>query len=152
MKKYKKAINKLSTLSLLAMIMTLPVAAQTNRSWDNSSGGSYDLDTNWTPIGVPGGTDPLFFALDSTYTVNFNGSQNAQSSAIRDGDVTFNVGNANTFSLVQGITVGGVNTPAAATPRLTLNSGTAQASNFLVGSDGNTGIMTITGSSTELTQ
>jgi T5SS/PEP-CTERM-associated repeat protein len=59
----------------VALACTLPSSARaTNLNWNNTSGGSASISTNWSPVKVPAASDSLFFNLANTYAVSFNGT------------------------------------------------------------------------------
>src|SRR6267378_84553 len=60
----------------LAAFLTMgfgPSAAQAaSFTWNNASGGNWDVPGNWAPPGVPGAGDEALITLDGTYTVTLN--------------------------------------------------------------------------------
>lgn len=69
------------------------------KTWNNASGGNWNVDSNWTPSGVPTVTDIVYINLDGTYLVTYN-ANNVAVSAIYLGassgtQTLFNPSNAN---------------------------------------------------------
>ena len=62
------------------------------RSWTNSLGGSFQVDSNWNPRGVPGALDTAIFDLADAYTVTFAAGPSAELLNVSEGDVTFALG------------------------------------------------------------
>ncbi len=65
-------------------------AATTN--WTAEDGGLFSVGTNWDN-GVPGSLDIAVYGIDAEYTVTFGGNTENDLIRVRDGVVTFDVGN-----------------------------------------------------------
>jgi hypothetical protein len=89
-------MRRSSTLIAIALgcssIVSPATAATFN--WTNNSGGTYNVATNWTPNGNPGGADTVQFGINSTYTVAFNTAAVANILTVDRGDVTFDLNTA----------------------------------------------------------
>jgi hypothetical protein len=49
----------------------------TAKTFTNTSGGTWDVGTNWTPPGVPAATDDVFINAAGTYTVTLDATESA---------------------------------------------------------------------------
>ncbi len=59
---------------LFLLVLTL-VSANTfagTKTWNNASGGNWNVDSNWTPSGVPIGTDTVYITAPGDYVVTYN--------------------------------------------------------------------------------
>jgi hypothetical protein len=79
--------------SLITMLMIVTIASSQNTyTWNNASGGDYQLETNWTPArsaGIIAASDILLFNLGSSYTVNNIPSQTVGRINVSAGTVSF---------------------------------------------------------------
>ncbi len=57
---------------ILSLVAAAGTAHATDRSWNNTLGGSASTASNWTPAGVPAAADALTFNLTSNYPTSFN--------------------------------------------------------------------------------
>jgi hypothetical protein len=73
---------------LLALVAL--VAGAADYTWNGGSG-SYQTDSNWTPVGVPGAADNAKFTTAGSYGVSFAGNATNASSTV-GADVTFGLG------------------------------------------------------------
>jgi fibronectin-binding autotransporter adhesin len=72
------------------------------QSWNNPAGGFFQTASNWTPAGTPGPGQLAIFDLGVSYTVNFNSSVTNAGFHTRYGNVTFDIGAGNTYTLTDG--------------------------------------------------
>jgi len=116
-------------------------------TWDGAPG-SFQTDTHWSPVGVPGAADNAKFTTAGTYGVTFSGNATNVSTMI-GADVTFGLGGYSwllsgglTFSGTSIARFGGgsltVGSPVtvANNQKLVLNSGTSIFTNMLTESGG----------------
>ena len=95
----------------LATLLLLTLCGHTARAtiitWTNTSGGNWNVATNWSPNQVPSSTDSAFITNNGTYTVTLNASATVASLTLggASGTQTF-VQNANTLTLNGASTVG----------------------------------------------
>jgi hypothetical protein len=79
--------------SLITMLLIVTIASSQNTyTWNNASGGDYQLETNWTPTrsaGIIAASDILLFNLGSSYTVNNIPSQTVGRVNVSAGTVSF---------------------------------------------------------------
>jgi T5SS/PEP-CTERM-associated repeat protein len=71
-------------------------------TWNNPGGGDYATGTNWTPsapAGGPGNTDRSVFNLNNVYTVTFAANVENAGFQQSQGDITFNIGTARTYTV-----------------------------------------------------
>ncbi len=61
-------------------------------SWNNLSGGSFEVETNWLPSGPPQSPDQATFSLGSGYTVSFASDHTNDRLLVDSDDVTFDLG------------------------------------------------------------
>jgi T5SS/PEP-CTERM-associated repeat protein len=73
-------------------LSTATARAQPPSDWNNTSGGSFSLATNWTPNGAPGAAGYARFNLPNTYAVTFAGGVSNSKFSVNQGNVTFALG------------------------------------------------------------
>jgi T5SS/PEP-CTERM-associated repeat protein len=84
-----RVARALGVIALLALAPGLAPAQPVTRSWNNAAGGPASTPGNWSPAGVPTGSDPLVFALAGTYPVTFDAlADTSYSHTYRTGHVT----------------------------------------------------------------
>ena len=86
---------------LLAIV--LPASADTF-TWTNAVSGNWNNAQNWSPNGIPGGTDIAVFSTPGTYTVSItdNEAVNILELGASSGTVTLNVSGTYTVFTVNG--------------------------------------------------
>ncbi len=149
MKTTKNMLYAAAAAVWLTAALTHPLAAQ-NKTWNNTGGGDYGEGSNWSPAGVPGSANTLIFDLNAAYQVDFDADRSATKLSVRDGTVTFDIGDANTFTLTDLVSmeIGLFNAVGPST--LSLISGTTDVEVFHIGESGNTGILNVSGQNTVL--
>jgi hypothetical protein len=101
----KPVPSSLLTAALLSVVAltTLPPAQAASYTWTNTAGGNWNVAANWSPNGVPGGTDSAAITVTGGYTVTINDTESAGTLTLGassgDGTVqTLNV-SASTFTM-----------------------------------------------------
>jgi T5SS/PEP-CTERM-associated repeat protein len=89
------------------------------RSWTNALGGSFQVDSNWNPLGVPGALDTAVLGLPGPYIVTFSSGAAFELLNASDGSATLALG---TFTCSLGGLIVGDSPGDAGT--LTLQDGT----------------------------
>lgn len=99
MKFLHHSVRSLLALSIPCIIGQSYGVAQ---SWNNPAGGLFQTASNWTPAGPPGSGQLAIFDLYDSYTVNFSSSVTNRGFHTRNGNVTFDIGAGNTYTLTDG--------------------------------------------------
>ena len=111
------------SVTLGATLLAAPPAAHAGgvlRNWMSTIGGTFEVDTNWSPLGVPSLLDTARIDAGTLYTITLSLSQASELLIVDDVDVTFTIPPLATYAL-KGIVLGDQNT---APGRLTISSGT----------------------------
>jgi hypothetical protein len=127
MKPFRFLVSFQTCALFFLLTQTLPANAATF-SWTNSTGGNWNVSANWSPNGVPGGSDTAIITTAGTYTVTVsdNESVNTMTLGAASGQVTFAI-TGGTFTLNGSAT-------DSAQSVLTMTGGTlAGAGTFAVG-------------------
>ncbi|MBL9161717.1 MAG: hypothetical protein JNL18_03135 [Planctomycetaceae bacterium] len=83
--------------------------------WNNSAGGAYASNGNWSPVGVPdAANEGAGFNLNSTYNVSLAASYSVGSWNVGAGNVTFDVASVPTFTPRHTFAAGSFNVSSAA--------------------------------------
>lgn len=92
--------------ALLCLLSLAGPARAIDYAWNNTSGGGWGTNTNWSPTGVPAAGDNVSVALGGTYTVTLGGDRSAD-------NVTLNSANAQVNAFGSNFALGGTMTLAA---------------------------------------
>ncbi len=92
---------------LLALAIVSPLTGKAALfTWTGlGDGTTYDLPTNWDPSGPPEAADDADFLLSSTYTVTFTDDEAINAAALRNGNLSMDLGGF-TYTIFQ-VRVGG---------------------------------------------
>jgi hypothetical protein len=114
---------------VLLCLLTAALSAQAATfSWTNTSGGNWNASANWSPNGVPGGTDTGMITAAGTYTLTVSDNESISNLTLgaESGQVTIEITGGS-------FTLNGSATDSAQTV-LTLNGGTLEGDGtFAVG-------------------
>lgn len=122
------------------------------REWLTAAGGDFGTDLNWSDSQAPGEFDTAMFDLGETFTVTFGNNHTNAFANIANGNVTFSLSPATTYTITDTFTVGSV---ASQAPTLTVSGGAGSSLSvaaWVVGSGLNAQPVTttITGSETQV--
>lgn len=96
--KINRRLNRCLLAGLLAAFAG-SASAGTNFYWSNPAGGTFNTITNWSPNGLPTGTDSVFFNLNSIYTVTLSSSLINQAIDVQRDNLTLSVAAGQTYTV-----------------------------------------------------
>lgn len=130
MKLWHRTLKSLLAIGIPCVIGQSSSMAQ-NFTWNNPAGGSFHTAANWTPSGPPVTGQVALFEQFNSYTVNFNSSVTNAGFRTLNGEVTFEIGAGNTYTLTTG------NGTSRIGSNVNLNSGTMQFNSVIpIGAQG----------------
>ena len=71
-KNKKRKMKKWILLSLLMCFSTINFLYGQTKTWNAGMDGAWELDSNWSPAGIPGSTDDVVIDTDYTVTISSN--------------------------------------------------------------------------------
>ncbi len=125
------------SMGALAALLLSTAASGDTFTWIDPLGGLFHDPGNWSPVGVPFGSDAAIFDLNNTYTVDFAANQSIDELLIKSGQITFALDGNMLSALDGGFTTPGIRVGELSGDDawLTINGGALTGVNGAIGDD-----------------